>query len=285
MAGRYNDGYNKDRGYGGERQKRPLPEEPPYTAYVGNLPNGIVQGDVQYMFNNLKVRSIRLVRDKETDKFKGFCYVEFEDQASLQQALQLDGALLEERNIRVDVAEGRKDRDGGGRGGHRGGRGGDRGGHRGGHGGGYDRGNDRGHRGGYDDRRGGGGGGFEDRRGGGGYDDGGRRGGGGGGRYDRRDDRREDHPGSHANFGRRDRRDSDRRPPPENDFREPTAEEAAARPRLKLLPRTVKDPVNSLAETMQKQSIFGGAKPREETAGGPDSRRTSESNPEAANNS
>jgi len=276
MAGRYNDGYKQDRGYGSERQKRPLPEEPPFTAYVGNLPNGIVQGDVQYMFNNLKVRSIRLVRDKETDKFKGFCYVEFEDQASLQQALQLDGALLEERNIRVDVAEGRKDRDGGGRGGGRGGRGGDRGHHRGGHGGGYH--NDRGHRGGYDN----------DRRGGG-YDDGGHRGqsynhgGRGGGRYDQ--DRRGDQPGSHANFGRRDRRDSDRRPPPENDFREATAEEAAARPRLKLAPRTVKDPVNSLADTMQKQSIFGGAKPREENLGGPDSRRTSESNPEAANNS
>ena len=63
------------------------------------------------------------------------------------------------------------------------------------------------------------------------------------------------------------------------------AEEAAARPKLKLLPRTVKDPVNALADTMQKQSIFGGAKPREENVGGPDSRRTSESNPEAANDS
>merc|ERR1712083_1136061 len=107
--------------------------------------------------------------------------------------------------------------------------------------------------------------------------------GGNGGRYEDRGNR--DHPGSHANFGRRDRRDSDRRPPPENDFREATAEEAAARPKLKLLPRTVKDPVNALADTMHKQSIFGGAKPREENMSGPDSRRTSESNPEAANNS
>jgi len=276
MAGRYQDGgyQQRERFNSDGRRHRPLPEEPPFTAYVGNLPNGIVQGDVQYMFNKLKVRSIRLVRDKETDKFKGFCYVEFDDQESLQQALKLDGALLEDRQIRVDVAEGRKDRDGG-RGGHRGGRGQDRGGHRGGHH------SDRGH-------RGGGGYGGGERRYDDGYHGGEHRGGGGhnynrgGNRYDDRrgGDRGGDNPGSHANFGRRDRRDSDRRPPNSDEFREPTAEEAAARPKLKLAPRTVKDPVNSLAETMQHSSIFGGAKPREENLGdegGSNSRRTSES--------
>jgi hypothetical protein len=40
--------------------------------------------------------------------------------------------------------------------------------------------------------------------------------------------------------------------------------DTSGRPKLKLQPRTVKDPVNAMAETSQTSTIFGGAKPREE---------------------
>ncbi|XP_023344991.1 eukaryotic translation initiation factor 4H [Eurytemora carolleeae] len=239
-------------GYGGGRQPRPLPDEPPFTAFVGNLPLELVQGDVDDIFKELRVRSVRLVRDKESDKFKGFCYVEFEDRASLEESLSYNGAQVEGRPLRVDVAEGRKnDRDG--RGGGRGGRGG-----RGGGRGGFD---DRGRGGGFEDRRGGGGGGGyndergfrEDRRGGsrGGY--GGERGGDRGYGGDRGGDR------GGFEERRRERKNSDRHHG--EDFKEANPEDASRRPRLQLLPRTVKDPVNQIASDLQQAKIFGGAKP------------------------
>ncbi|XP_046570724.1 eukaryotic translation initiation factor 4H-like [Haliotis rubra] len=253
-------GYNSyDNSYGGRRGgnrgSKPLPTEPPYTVYVGSLPLQVVQGDLELIFKDLKVRSVRLVRDRETDVFKGFAYVEFEDLNSLQEALTFDGALFEDKNIRVDIAEGRKD--GRGRGG---GRGGPQGGFgRGGRGPGFDRGSRGGPRGGG----GMGGGGM------GGSRDGGYRSAGRGG-YDRERD---------SGFGGRprQRRDSDNR----EELREASPESAAQRPRLKLLPRTVKAPVNALVETSRNASIFGTGRPREgaDDDGTPEqrSRNTSES--------
>ena len=68
-------------------------------------------------------------------RFKGFCYVEFEDLSDLKEAINLNGRVNVEGNlIKVDVAEGKKNDRGGGF--DRRGRGG------GGPGGGFNRGRD-----------------------------------------------------------------------------------------------------------------------------------------------
>lgn len=85
---------------------------------------------------------------------------------------------------------------------------------------------------------------------------GGDRDGGGGGRGGDRDG------GGGGGFMRRERRDSDRSKNFE-EFKEADPAELSNRPRLKLLPRTKKDPVN---ERSGSSSIFGDGKPRDEVA-------------------
>lgn len=85
--------------------------EPPYTAYVGNLPQGLVQGDVIKIFHDFEVKNVRLVMDRETDTFKGFCYVEFETLEHLERALDRNGRIkLDDISepLRIDVAERRR---------------------------------------------------------------------------------------------------------------------------------------------------------------------------------
>ncbi|XP_056643035.1 eukaryotic translation initiation factor 4H-like [Diorhabda carinulata] len=277
MAGRsgYDERDNRDFGGGSRRGgggtgggKKPLPTEPPFTAYIGNLPAGVIQGDINLVFNNLNVKNVRLVKDKETDRFKGFGYVEFETLADLEQAIAMNGAVEVDGNlVKIDVADGkRNDRGGGfdkggrggrGRGGGGGFRGGDRYGNdefdgrplsrgnfndrdRGGHRGNY--GNfagDDGHRGEWSSQNRG--------RGGGGPPSSGGPPSGG--------------TGSTGGFG------GNRSRPDRKSFSEELpnpAPDTSGRQRLKLLPRTVKAPINSTADTERSVSIFGAGKPREE---------------------
>jgi len=56
---------------------------------------------------------------------------------------------------------------------------------------------------------------------------------------------------------------SNNRLQPDLNLREPPSESAPVRPKLNLLPRTVKDPVNTVMHTERNASIFGTGKPRE----------------------
>jgi RNA recognition motif-containing protein len=87
-----------------EKVERKVPNKPPFVLYVGNLPLNTVQGDLNLIFKNLKIKSIRLIHDKETDKFRGFGYVEFEDKISMKEALEYDGALLNQNQIKVNFS-------------------------------------------------------------------------------------------------------------------------------------------------------------------------------------
>ncbi|XP_018329341.1 glycine-rich RNA-binding protein 8-like [Agrilus planipennis] len=273
MAGRsgYDDRDSRDYGGGGRRSgKKPFPTEPPFTAFIGNLPTGIVQGDVHKIFPLLKVKNVRLVMDKETDKFKGFCYVEFESLEDLESAVEMDGGVEVEGNVvKIDVAEGKRNDRGGGfdRRGNRGFRGGGGGGggrsggdHRsyddydrrgGGNRGNYaDRGGHRGNYGNFSEDGGGGGGGGGREWGRGGHKPGGFGGGSGGGGV------------GGGGFGGTGRPRQERKLN-NDDLPNPTAD-TSGRPKLKLQPRTVSAPVNAVAETSQTSTIFGGARPREE---------------------
>ncbi|RZC33747.1 eukaryotic translation initiation factor 4H, partial [Asbolus verrucosus] len=183
----------------------------------------------------------------------GFCYVEFSTLHDLEQAINMNGLVeVEGHTIKIDVAEGKRSERGGGFDRGRGGRGGFRGPRPGG--------GD--HRFEEFERRGGGrGGSFNDRGGNrGNYgnfssEEGGNR------DWSARGGNRGNNGGGFGSRPRQERRSFT------EDLPNPTPgrwRHTSGRPKLKLQPRTVKDPVNAMAETSQTSTIFGGAKPREE---------------------
>ena len=137
--------------------------------YVGNLTYDTTEDNLVELFSEYgEVLSAQIIIDRDTNRSKGFGFVEMSDGAD-EAASALNGQDYRGRNLTVNEARPREDRGRGGYGGGGGGSGGGRGGYGGGGGG----------RGGY----GGGGGGYGG--GGGGYGGGGYGGGGGsrGGRY------------------------------------------------------------------------------------------------------
>ncbi|KIY44083.1 hypothetical protein FISHEDRAFT_52356, partial [Fistulina hepatica ATCC 64428] len=98
-----------DRGSAGPHEDLPLPTNPPFTAFVGNLSFDLTEMDLEDFFKPLKTKSVKIITDRES-KPKGFGYVEFEDVEALKEALSKTGSNLAGRTVRIGVAEPPKER-------------------------------------------------------------------------------------------------------------------------------------------------------------------------------
>src|SRR5262245_4631378 len=124
------------------------------NIYVGNLAYNATDEELRSAFEAFgPVTSVKIVRDRDSGRSRGFAFVEMEDGEGAQNAVaQMNGKDLKGRNLVVNEARPREQGGGGGGGGRGGygGGGGGRGGGRGGYGGG---GGGRGGRGGGNFRR------------------------------------------------------------------------------------------------------------------------------------
>ena len=105
--------------------------------YVGNLAFHTTEDTLQRAFSACgDVTETKLVLDRETGRSRGFAFVSMATEEGARKAIEeLNGADLDGRALRVNEAEERKPRGGGG--GYGGGGGGGYGGGGGGGGGGY----------------------------------------------------------------------------------------------------------------------------------------------------
>jgi RNA recognition motif-containing protein len=101
--------------------------------YVGNLTYNVNESDLEALFSQFgTVQSAQIIVDRDTNRSKGFGFVEMETDAQAQAAIQgLHEREHDGRRLTVNEAKPRESRGGGG-GGYGGGRGGGGGGYGGG---------------------------------------------------------------------------------------------------------------------------------------------------------
>jgi RNA recognition motif-containing protein len=96
------------------------------NIYVGNLVWECTADDLLALFQQHgSVARAQVITDRETGRSRGFGFVEMENDAEAQKAIDaLNGSEFNGRPLTVNEAKPREERGGGGRGGYGGGRGG-----------------------------------------------------------------------------------------------------------------------------------------------------------------
>ena len=82
------------------------------NIYVSNLSFNVTDEDLQSYFTEYgEVSSAKVITDKMTNRSRGFGFVEMADDAAAQKAIaELDGATVDGRAIKVNVAKPREER-------------------------------------------------------------------------------------------------------------------------------------------------------------------------------
>jgi len=85
--------------------------------YVGNLSYRMTDADLEAAFAQFgTVSSAKIIMDRETNRSKGFGFVEFDNKSEGEEAIEgLNGKDLEGRSLVVNEARPMKPRTGGGR--------------------------------------------------------------------------------------------------------------------------------------------------------------------------
>ncbi|MBM3416107.1 MAG: RNA-binding protein [Bacteroidetes bacterium] len=82
------------------------------NIYVSNLSFAVTDEDLRSYFAEYgEVTSAKVITDKYTNRSKGFGFVEMSDDTAAQKAIaELDGATVDGRAIKVNVARPREER-------------------------------------------------------------------------------------------------------------------------------------------------------------------------------
>jgi RNA recognition motif-containing protein len=87
--------------------------------YIGNIPWTATTKDIVDFFSPLKVKEVKIITDRETQKPRGFAFVELESAADVAKAIStLDGTEMGGRRAVVNEANERPSGGGGGGGGN-----------------------------------------------------------------------------------------------------------------------------------------------------------------------
>jgi RNA recognition motif-containing protein len=80
--------------------------------YVGNLSYNTTESKLRDLFGEFgEIESVKVITDRDTGRPKGFAFVEMASNEAAQKAIsELNGKVVDEREIRVDKAKPQTDR-------------------------------------------------------------------------------------------------------------------------------------------------------------------------------